>query len=756
MSLFADRVYGDDQPSNSAQIPRSLGAAFSYPANNSSSPQSSLRLPSINQQSCYWALLSADLQFIYLDPILQLHLEDQASHLVGKSLVKFVRSDEQETAQRDLGSVLESKTLNGSITRVHFSTISRIRRVLDHNIPPPSFTSAADTASEFMVADIVINWAAEGLVLCFIHASISASDDEHVKSISSPWCGTPVMTQEQLQSLSRSLLMCSPAPGSSHGRVFQILANTSARPSLLSWPPPQDGSSDEDITDLAKSVDLGGISTSQGKTNCTRRFKALRDLRGTEVESVYIPHGSLIFACHQLQTSPSSSPSSAVHSQTAPSTNTSTSIPHNSTVAFMGYNGSATSYSIPPPAPHQQIYDSQYSLPPLSSATTLPPPNSSYNYSSAQPTVPVSSQYSSYAHWAPPSHQSVQSLRSGFWNHHSSSYENGSSGSPGLPLSGGHHSHGSYARPFSPYGSHTHYSSNNDGHLDGLNEDTPSPTSATSSVTDVVPPPRRRVSPSSRDYREGSGASGGRERHGNRPSGLLKCSSCKTTTSPEWRKGPSGKKELCNACGLRYARSRAKKEGRVASSNGRKRKDKAIKREPSTPPSASSTTSAPSSYSPSGLVPYHSSASPYPSTATLRRVYYDDAGPFSSGNDIYGTSRSVGTSSPSPPAGAAAPAGGYTHYVSDSIVHAPHNTSHHRSSYYGSSIPSPLAVNPPMLQSQSFERDHRDREGLPPTPVSAEPRGASFFEASYERKDAPRGYEREYEREGRARSLVTG
>lgn len=31
------------------------------------------------------------------------------------------------------------------------------------------------------------------------------------------------------------------------------------------------------------------------------------------------------------------------------------------------------------------------------------------------------------------------------------------------------------------------------------------------------------------------------------PAGVVRCSSCKTTTSPEWRKGPSGRKELCNA-----------------------------------------------------------------------------------------------------------------------------------------------------------------------------------------------------------------
>lgn len=63
-----------------------------------------------------------------------------------------------------------------------------------------------------------------------------------------------------------------------------------------------------------------------------------------------------------------------------------------------------------------------------------------------------------------------------------------------------------------------------------------------SPISDTVPPPRRRISPnSSRDQ------TGPIRTAGNRPTGVQKCSSCKATSSPEWRKGPSGKKELCNA-----------------------------------------------------------------------------------------------------------------------------------------------------------------------------------------------------------------
>lgn len=38
----------------------------------------------------------------------------------------------------------------------------------------------------------------------------------------------------------------------------------------------------------------------------------------------------------------------------------------------------------------------------------------------------------------------------------------------------------------------------------------------------------------------------------------LRCTACGTTSSPEWRNGPEGKKTLCNACGLRLSRRHRK------------------------------------------------------------------------------------------------------------------------------------------------------------------------------------------------------
>ncbi|KFX98165.1 hypothetical protein V490_02438 [Pseudogymnoascus sp. VKM F-3557] len=46
------------------------------------------------------------------------------------------------------------------------------------------------------------------------------------------------------------------------------------------------------------------------------------------------------------------------------------------------------------------------------------------------------------------------------------------------------------------------------------------------------------------------------------------CTDCETLDSPEWRKGPSGPKTLCNACGLRWAKQEKKKSGGFNFNNG--------------------------------------------------------------------------------------------------------------------------------------------------------------------------------------------
>jgi hypothetical protein len=150
-----------------------------------------------------------------------------------------------------------------------------------------------------MAVDIVINWAAEGVVLCFIHAIVDLTpkdNDEAQKTEWTNWCGTPVMNLDQIQLLFRRLVVCIPPPGNMN-RVFQILANEPNRRLMVSWPPDQgQGPAGRDFAKLVEDVQIGpGAPTgNEAKTSCTRRYKALQSMPAVagEVESIFIPHGT--------------------------------------------------------------------------------------------------------------------------------------------------------------------------------------------------------------------------------------------------------------------------------------------------------------------------------------------------------------------------------------------------------------------------------------------------------------------------------
>ena len=198
------------------------------------------------------------------------------------------------------------------------------------------------------------------------------------------------------------------------------------------------------------------------------------------------------------------------------------------------YYPQTTSYSLPPMQHSTTTYSNNY----LShSATQNAPPTASQ----------VNSQYSSqnwidpaptslpYGNWSPTTTQTgssaynsnAQQPRQHHYVAHWSSATFPDTGSP-LP-----NSYRSLSPPY-PYSS-------------------PENHQASSGTMESVPPPRgsRRSTPpgSIRDHSAGSGRASG-----NPPAGISRCSSCKVTTSPEWRKGPSGKKDLCNACVFHISR----------------------------------------------------------------------------------------------------------------------------------------------------------------------------------------------------------
>ena len=182
---------------------------------------------------------------------------------------------------------------------MRYSRLSRVRRVLGHQ-GPPHFWHDEDKIAvdpDYMAVDLVINCAAEGLALCFIHAAVDLTpydNDEPAKTGWTNWCGTNSMNLEQAHLLYSRLLNNIPRSGKM-SRVVQVLMNQPDRALMLSWPP------DSDHLPLARDFARlsGDVKISAGsidaKTTCTRRYKACSTIQTSDgfrdVESVYIPHG---------------------------------------------------------------------------------------------------------------------------------------------------------------------------------------------------------------------------------------------------------------------------------------------------------------------------------------------------------------------------------------------------------------------------------------------------------------------------------
>jgi len=241
-----------------------------------------------------------------------------------------------------------------------------------------------------------------------------------------------------------------------------------------------------------------------------------------------VPSGSIIFACHSV-----SSDSRSASESTAPL--------------------QQSEYDAPYMTQGPQYYPqtTSFSLPSMQSSTTA---YSSYLSQGApqnsQPTTTQISQYSSQQGWSPVIDPSPPTLQ---YNHWSSTGAQASSPA--------YHSNSQQPRQHSyPIHQSPHWAPaafpDADSPLPpsyrplspGYTYSSPENNQASPPGTmETVPPPRgsRRPTPPG-SVREHSTSSG--RASGNPPMGISRCASCKATTSPEWRKGPSGKKDLCNAC----------------------------------------------------------------------------------------------------------------------------------------------------------------------------------------------------------------
>lgn len=258
--------------------------------------------------------------------------------------------------------------------------------------------------------------------------------------------------------------------------------------------------------------------TTDAKTSCQRRFCIYQAVDGLSVESIFILHGTVIFACHSVESPVPKSDSTHV--------------------------------SLKRPMPAESYYDVSHSpnsfrrprLSPSSSASRMPasPLNSSIrriNHAASSlsgstrfdnQTDPTEASNHS-AHYRKSPSRSPESLERQENHQNYTTSSDPIRRDPYVPTTTEservhaeyYPTSGDLSRPYIPNSSSSRSTNENSisqhqaGQHGGLN-----PSTSTSSGVRVA---------------------------GNPPPGVSRCISCKTTVSPEWRKGPSGKKELCNA-----------------------------------------------------------------------------------------------------------------------------------------------------------------------------------------------------------------
>ncbi|PWZ00975.1 hypothetical protein BCV70DRAFT_86351 [Testicularia cyperi] len=554
----------------------------------------------LGKTRCYWALLSADhsrssgpsgdrLHFVYLDPVLQQHMAQQADSLVGTDFFDYVHPEERERVCEDMGKIVESRTLFGSVTRCRYSRIPRIRELLGAVDPPRDPEAHRYVEDESFVAiDIVINWIGDGMVLCFFHAIIdkdAEDNDETHKSDWTNWCGTPSggFTLRQCDNLWRKIRadQREAVPNSGPTHVFQVIEASGEGRVLLSWPPPrlfprgvdaavvaesdtaafEDGSYfADDFARLAQGVSIapGSSDLSDANTSCTRRFRAKHTLttegKVRSIESVLIPYGDVILACFHTtfqQHLPPPDPELVAQAQ--------------ATLQAQAQRQRTNEADAPRISKRARIEEAATAdevetlgarvEPPKS---TDPPVKDSPPTVSSQPAVQGASKPTTSA--AAPSPQSSPGSKpaAARTSPAKSSMSNGS--------------HSVSASALVSNTSHAHVTANH--RASGSH----APASGASHKLGVAMYTNQSTAPVARAEKPSPpvhATSGSAEPRGSvatlatvaaAPASQNKsCTGCGKINSPEWRRGPSGHKTLCNACGLRYARSltrRKKKKGK--------------------------------------------------------------------------------------------------------------------------------------------------------------------------------------------------
>ncbi|KAL8276219.1 hypothetical protein RQP46_011380 [Phenoliferia psychrophenolica] len=460
---------------------------------------------------------------------------------------------------------------------------------------------------------------ARGAVLAFFHATadIDASKDNNEQSRSNwtNWCGPnlkdgsyldPVRCQQLLATLMHVTGTTSPEPEATNHdegpppHVFQILDH--AGEVIVSFPSATAESTKQydpaEYATLAKEVVARPRGVVDANTSCTRRYRSKHPIMKhgtlTTIESVVILYGSITFAIFQT---------GGVYLPAAPSPKTLKASPPLTGIAGLGASHFELE-NVPPtsapvgPAPvvvkrerdlggvleegegtvikrqrRKRIVTgptvgtgtfNSVAQPPLSIATSLPVhytpslgDHASATGGALSPTVASASAI--LGSFSSISAQHDNSYDYNRQHQHPDAYHVQSQPQHHLNPAPNYQSHPLHQSQYPPYGNSLAQYQQLAPHS---YPSTDYAQASSSSSTSKLPPLRPMSDGAASPGGEGSPGSGKSSRAKAEPIskvGPKACESCGIINSPEWRKGPSGVKSLCNACGLRYARSVARK-----------------------------------------------------------------------------------------------------------------------------------------------------------------------------------------------------
>ncbi|CAG8500318.1 4677_t:CDS:2 [Paraglomus occultum] len=525
--------------------------------------------------ACFWALLSLrDLTFVYISPSLRKALGVEYEAVLGTSFFDYFHPDEEKIARHDLTKFVQRDSTCGSVTRCQYNSVLAIRAkaqsriyaarrnspVHAHHTQPssPSHTTTLPIENNYVIMKVGMDIVTQDIVLARFHSDEGSQVEDGGKSNT---CGESEFTKEELTRLTTllrnhvttdSINMQSPPATpqslplqpvmSTPKRIFQIL-DTRTRNLIFTWPDPH-AYNKEDFSKLLQSIAVQPSTTSTSPT-CIRPYSnshviPLASGMYLRVDSVMIHYGEIIFATFKiLPSSPAvlsidnsrqppysapCSPPSAVCTGKRPRTeNSSPAYGLQVPVQSLSFLSRGRSHEHTGDTELYEGMESKRRAVERRQGLTTPQFLSPHE-------SPQMSPHQIYGQYPFPSFPNITTIDVNT--------------SPPQPPSLVHTHPQILSVSQSP--SHSAQPPQSSRYVQPLQ---PSFNSAVSS------------SPPVRSYQLANTSSAIRSNQ-RVPDGVRECERCHTTNSPEWRRGPTGHKTLCNACGLRYSRRIARDKRR--------------------------------------------------------------------------------------------------------------------------------------------------------------------------------------------------